>query len=63
MEKNQHPQDAHPEQPTRATDPQESEIKGNFLEGIAKALSPDAEDEDQVRADKPLEDTPQTSKD
>ncbi len=61
MEKNQHPQDANPAQPTRATDPQEAEIRGNVLEGIGKALSPDPEDEAQVRKDKPMEDTPQTS--
>ena len=57
---NTHPQGAHPEQPTRATDPQASEISGNFLEGLTDAFSPDAEDKSKVRQDKPLEDTPQT---
>ena len=63
MEPNKHPQDQNPEQPTPATDPQEAEISGNVLEGLGKALSPDPEEEDQVREDEPLEDTPQTSKD
>ncbi len=63
MEPNNHPQDANPEQPTRATDPQEAEISGNILEGLGKALRPSPEEAEQVRRDEPLEDTPQTSRD
>lgn len=56
----EHPQDANPAQPTRATDPQAREIAGNVFEGLGDVFSPSEEDRETLKEEKPLEDLPQT---